>query len=60
VQEAALVERFVDAFQRGDLQSVIENLSDDARLSMPPEPIQCNGPLAIAEYLRWRDSGAQS
>ena len=53
-QEAAVVDRFVDAFQRGDLNSVLELLSDDARLSMPPEPIQCNGPQAIADYLRWR------
>ena len=29
-------------------------LSDDARLSMPPEPIQCDGPHAVAEYLRQR------
>ncbi len=53
-QEAAVVDRFVDAFQRGDLDSVLELLSDDARLSMPPEPIQCNGPQAIVDYLRWR------
>ena len=53
-EEAAIVDRFVDAFQSGDLHSVLELLSDDARLSMPPEPIQCNGPQAIADYLRWR------
>jgi len=53
-QEAAVVDRFVDAFQRGDLPSVLELLSDDARLSMPPEPIQCNGPDAIAGYLQQR------
>ena len=49
-----MVDRFVDAFQSGDLDRVIELLSDDARLSMPPEPVQCDGPQAIAEYLRWR------
>ena len=53
-EETAVVDRFVDAFQRGDLTSIVEILTDDARLSMPPEPIQCNGPHAIAEYLRWR------
>lgn len=53
-QEAAVVDRFVSAFQSGELHRVLEVLSDDARLSMPPEPIQCNGPQAIAEYLRWR------
>ena len=29
-------------------------LSDDARLSMPPEPIQCQGPAAIVEFLQQR------
>jgi RNA polymerase sigma-70 factor (ECF subfamily) len=53
-QEAAVVDRFVDAFQSGDLHSVLDLLSDDARLSMPPEPIQCNGPQAVVDYLRWR------
>jgi RNA polymerase sigma-70 factor (ECF subfamily) len=53
-EEAAVVERFVDAFQLGDLDSVLELLSDDSRLSMPPEPIQCNGPRAIVEFLQQR------
>jgi RNA polymerase sigma-70 factor (ECF subfamily) len=53
-QEAAVVERFVDAFQRGDLGSVLDLLSDDSHLSMPPEPIQCDGPTAIADFLRHR------
>ena len=48
------MDRFIDAFQGGDLHSVIELLSDDARLSMPPEPIQCGGPHAVTEYLRER------
>jgi len=29
-------------------------LSDDSRLSMPPEPIQCNGPEAIVDFLQER------
>jgi RNA polymerase sigma-70 factor (ECF subfamily) len=52
--EAAVVDRFVEAFQSGDLNRVLDLLSDDARLSMPPEPIQCNGPAAIADYLQHR------
>ena len=52
--EAAVIERFVDAFQLGDLDSVLDLLSGDARLSMPPEPIQCNGPAAIVDFLRQR------
>ena len=53
-EEAAVVDRFVDAFQRGDFDSVLELLSDDSRLSMPPEPIQCNGPRAIIDFLQQR------
>lgn len=53
-EEAAVVDRFVDAFQLGDLDSVLELLSDDSRLSMPPEPIQCTGPAAIVEFLQQR------
>jgi len=53
-REAAVVERFVEAFQLGDLDSVLELLSDDACLSMPPEPIQCNGPAAIVDFLQQR------
>jgi RNA polymerase sigma-70 factor (ECF subfamily) len=54
VAEAAVVDRFVDAFQRGDLPAVLEVLAEDVRLSMPPEPVQCDGPEPVAAYLRWR------
>lgn len=53
-QEADVVERFVDAFQSGDPIRVVDVLSDEIRLSMPPEPIQCNGPDAVMAYLRAR------
>jgi RNA polymerase sigma-70 factor (ECF subfamily) len=53
-QETAVVDRFVDAFQSEDARAVAAVLGDDARLSMPPEPIQCNGAAAVAAYLRAR------
>lgn len=53
-QEANLVERFVDAFQSGDLERVIALLADDAKFSMPPEPVEFRGPLAITDFLRSR------
>jgi RNA polymerase sigma-70 factor (TIGR02960 family) len=49
--EARAVDRFVDSFQRGDLEGVIALLSDDAKFSMPPEPGELRGPQVIAEYL---------
>jgi RNA polymerase sigma-70 factor, ECF subfamily len=53
-QEAAVVERFVDAFQSGDARRVVDVLTHDARLSMPPEPYECTGADAVADYLRAR------
>jgi RNA polymerase sigma-70 factor (TIGR02960 family) len=51
--EAETVERFVDALQRGDLEQVVALLTDDARLTMPPEPFEFRGPRAIADFLSW-------
>ena len=53
-READVVDRFVDAFHRGDVELVVALLTDDARLSMPPEPIECHGPRAIAAFLQER------
>jgi RNA polymerase sigma-70 factor (TIGR02960 family) len=52
--EAELVERFVEAFERGDLDQVVALLTEDAKLAMPPEPFECHGPRAIAEFLQGR------
>src|SRR5579863_7995980 len=46
--EAAVVERFVDAFERFDLDRLVALLTGDARLTMPPEPIEFRGPRPIA------------
>ncbi|HEV2259082.1 MAG TPA: sigma-70 family RNA polymerase sigma factor [Streptosporangiaceae bacterium] len=50
--EAAAVERFVDAFERFDLDRLVALLTQDAKLTMPPEPFELRGPLAIAGFLR--------
>ena len=50
--EAAVVERFVDAFERFDLDRLVALLTHDARLTMPPEPFELRGPQAIAGFLR--------
>jgi hypothetical protein len=50
--EAAAIERFVDAFERFDLDRLVALLTQDARLTMPPEPFELRGPLAIAGFLQ--------
>ena len=49
--EAETVERFVDALQRGDYERVVAMLTDDARMTMPPEPFELQGSGPVAEYL---------
>ena len=50
----SLARRFAEAFERDDVDSVIALLSDDARLTMPPEPLEYQGHAAIAAFLRER------
>ncbi|TDU03360.1 RNA polymerase ECF family sigma subunit [Streptomyces sp. 846.5] len=49
--EAAVVDRFVNAFERFDLDELVALLTDDSRLTMPPEPAEHRGPREIAEFL---------
>jgi len=55
-QERELVDRFAAAFERGDTDSIVSLLSEDAGLTMPPEPEEYQGPAAIARFLRDRES----
>jgi RNA polymerase sigma-70 factor (TIGR02960 family) len=52
--ETALLDRFVEAFENGDVDAVVGLLADDARLIMPPEPLECHGARAIAEFCQQR------
>jgi RNA polymerase sigma-70 factor (TIGR02960 family) len=49
--ERDLVGRFVRAFESGDVGSVVALLSEDARLTMPPEPVEYVGVEAIHRFL---------
>jgi RNA polymerase sigma-70 factor (TIGR02960 family) len=49
--EAAVVDRFVDAFEQFDLGRLVALLTTDARLTMPPEPFEFRGPQAITGFL---------
>ena len=62
-EERELVARFTDAFEGGDVQGVVALLTDDAWLTMPPEPLgrldmfklvatRANGQPAFGCYLR--------
>lgn len=49
--EVETVEHFVDALECGDIERVVALLTDDARMTMPPEPFELRGSRPIAEYL---------
>ena len=49
--ESAVVGRFVDALEHFDLNGLVALLTDDARLTMPPESPEFRGPQAIAGFL---------
>jgi RNA polymerase sigma-70 factor (ECF subfamily) len=53
-RERELVERFADAVQSGDIDDLIALLTDDALLTMPPQPLEYQGHERIAAFLRHR------
>jgi RNA polymerase sigma-70 factor (TIGR02960 family) len=53
-RERELVGRFADAVESGDVDDVVSLLTDDALLTMPPQPLEYQGHEAIAAFLRDR------
>jgi SnoaL-like domain/Sigma-70, region 4 len=49
--ERELVGRFADAFESGDVDAIVALLTDDAWLTMPPVPLEYQGPVAIGRFL---------
>jgi RNA polymerase sigma-70 factor (ECF subfamily) len=53
-RERDTVGRFADAIQTGDIDGVVALLTDQAWLTMPPEPYEYQGPDRIGSFLRDR------
>jgi RNA polymerase sigma-70 factor (ECF subfamily) len=51
-RERELAESFADAFEQGDVDRVVSLLTEDASMTMPPEPFEYQGRAAIASFLR--------
>src|SRR5579863_2329435 len=49
--ERDLLAEFADAFETGDVERIVALLTDEALLTMPPEPGECNGQEEISAYL---------
>jgi ketosteroid isomerase-like protein len=56
--ERELVQRFADAWETDDVAAIVSLLTDDARLNMPPSPLEYHGAAAISGFLEtlvaWR------
>jgi RNA polymerase sigma-70 factor (TIGR02960 family) len=55
-REGELVGRFAAAVERGDNDTVVSLLTDDAWVTMPPEPYEYQGTQAIARFLKDRQA----
>jgi RNA polymerase sigma-70 factor, ECF subfamily len=49
--ERELLARFVETFENSDVDGLVELLTDDALLTMPPQPLEYQGHEAIAAFL---------
>jgi RNA polymerase sigma-70 factor (TIGR02960 family) len=50
-RERALVQRFTQAYEAGDVHEVVALLTEDAWLLMPPIPLQYQGRELVAQFL---------
>jgi RNA polymerase sigma-70 factor, ECF subfamily len=53
--ERRLVGRFAEAAENGDVDAMVALLTDDALLTMPPQPLEYQGHEAIGAFLRHRE-----
>jgi RNA polymerase sigma-70 factor (TIGR02960 family) len=54
-RESELVQRYAEAFEQGDVDRLVALLTDDAMVTMPPQPLEVHGPIAIARFFRERE-----
>jgi RNA polymerase sigma-70 factor (ECF subfamily) len=58
-EQAQVVEQYVDAFHRYDVDGLVALLRDDATLSMPPFTLWLRGPDAVRAWLLGRGAGCR-
>jgi RNA polymerase sigma-70 factor (ECF subfamily) len=50
-EQRALLTRYVDAFERYDIQALSQLLREDVKFSMPPYDLWLQGPASVAQWL---------
>ena len=51
-EDQALLQRYVEAFERYDMTALVALLRDDAKFSMPPFPLWVEGPEDIVAFMQ--------
>jgi RNA polymerase sigma-70 factor (ECF subfamily) len=54
-RESELVGRYAEAFEQGDVDRLVALLTDDALMTMPPQPIEVHGRAAIGQFFLERE-----
>lgn len=58
-EQVLLLERYVEAFERFDVEGLASLLHEDAQFSMPPYDLWLSGPDAVRAWLAGRGSGCR-
>ena len=58
-EQRELLARYVDAFERYDITSLVSLLHDDATFTMPPHPLWLRGPVEISRWYLGQGIGCQ-
>ena len=58
-EQQELLARYVDAFERYDITSLVKLLQDDASFTMPPFALWLEGPVEIAKWYVGQGSGCR-
>ncbi len=59
VEQQALLARYVEAFERYDIESLVSLLRDDAVMSMPPFDFWLRGPVEMGRFFLGQGSGCR-
>ncbi|QEC49285.1 sigma-70 family RNA polymerase sigma factor [Baekduia soli] len=58
-EQAALLARYVDCFERYDITALVSLLHEDATFSMPPHPMWLRGPEEVAGWMLGTGAGCE-
>jgi RNA polymerase sigma-70 factor (ECF subfamily) len=58
-EQRELLGRYVEAFERYDIEALVALLHDDAKFTMPPHPMWLVGPLEVSRWLLGQGCGCR-